>query len=274
MNTNDSANSPHAADTVSSQSEHDHAISTLSRGKLTFHFAVLQSPDKPKIAHVKRNDLVEAVLRMLTISSKPLTMVNDDWFRQIVLPYEKALNLRVNYPFIVNIIKEAYEELLPSWKKYWKTSYNLFVTRLDRSFIGINTQFVCKGKMIIVTLGVIQLEERHTGQYLKNAILSELWKLEVHIEQLYTLTTDNGADLCRAAKLIEEKSQLKSTEREEPESDDSDLLWDDNAEYEGSDKHISDVLDGPIDLITDASELLKDIENVQWMDNVIKSKYV
>lgn len=44
------------------------------------------------------------------------------------------------------------------------------VTRLNRSIIGINCQFINDGKIKIVTLGMAELLDRHTGHYLKQQV--------------------------------------------------------------------------------------------------------
>lgn len=79
------------------------------------------------------------------------------------------------------------------------------VTKADRLFIGLNVQFLHKGKVVSVTLSTVELFERHTGNHLKNAILNELKKFNISIQQIYTITTDNDTNFLKAAKLINEQ---------------------------------------------------------------------
>jgi len=44
------------------------------------------------------------------------------------------------------------------------------VTRLNRSIIGINCQFIYNGKIKILTLGMSELLDKHTGSYLKQEV--------------------------------------------------------------------------------------------------------
>jgi len=44
------------------------------------------------------------------------------------------------------------------------------VTRFNRSIIGINCQFISDGKIKIMTLGMAELLDRHTGHYLKQEV--------------------------------------------------------------------------------------------------------
>jgi hypothetical protein len=47
------------------------------------------------------------------------------------------------------------------------------VTRLDRSFLGINVQYIKSSKILLRTLGLAELKEKHTGMYVHmvNAVL-------------------------------------------------------------------------------------------------------
>lgn len=44
------------------------------------------------------------------------------------------------------------------------------VTRLDRSILGVNCQFMYNDKCTILTLGLIELLDKHTGSYLKDIV--------------------------------------------------------------------------------------------------------
>jgi len=48
------------------------------------------------------------------------------------------------------------------------------VTRLNRSILGINCQYINDGKIKIVTLGMAELLDRHTGDYLKQEVSYKL----------------------------------------------------------------------------------------------------
>lgn len=44
------------------------------------------------------------------------------------------------------------------------------VTRLDRCILGINCQFMNNNKCTIITLGLVELLDKHTGSYLKDIV--------------------------------------------------------------------------------------------------------
>jgi len=39
------------------------------------------------------------------------------------------------------------------------------ITRLDRSFLGLNMQYIKNSKIVLRTLGLTELKEKHTGMY-------------------------------------------------------------------------------------------------------------
>ncbi|XP_065323660.1 uncharacterized protein LOC135930799 [Gordionus sp. m RMFG-2023] len=96
--------------------------------------------------------------------------------------------------FSENIKKEVYQKLI---------SLKLDIaTRYDRSILGINIQFINNGKIKLRTLCMKVIKERHTSEYLKKIILDVLKEYEIKIEQIYTITTDNAANMIKLIKLL------------------------------------------------------------------------
>ena len=224
---------------------------------------------------------------MVTVDSRPLTIVNDEWFRILIAPYERTFGITVNYRFVVDCIDEAYNELSTILEEILQSRIISLkadcVTKRDRSFIGINLQFIYDGQVIVVTLGTVPLLNRHTGQYLKNTIVNMLNKFGVSIDQLYTITTDNGLDLTCAARIIENMT-IKSTEAEgmetseEGESENSEDNWDDDEEYRSSDSNkdkFSKLEEELMEFhdVSDASHIIQELENISWEGNILISKF-
>lgn len=233
---------------------------------------------KPLSMHYRLNEFTEAIVRMVTVNSRPLTIVNDEWFRKLIAPYEKTFSITVNYRFVIECIDEAYKELRSRIISLKADC----VTKRDRSFIGINIQFIYDGQVIVVTLGTVPLLNRHTGPYLKNTIVNTLNKFGVGIDQLYTITTDNGLDLTCAARIIE-KMTINSTEAEgmgkSEEDENSEDNWDDDEEYRSSDSNkdkFSKLEEKLMDFhdVSDASHIIQEIENISWEGNILISKFV
>lgn len=119
------------------------------------------------------------------------------------------------------------------------------VSRLDRAFLGFNIQYVKNGELILRTLALQELSCNHTGKRkteygmfliiqfiglnIKSVILDVLSTFQIHYDQIYIITTDNGSNLLKAIKIISsENGEYEAIEIEkEP---DHDKLWGQNAE--------------------------------------------
>lgn len=77
-------------------------------------------------------------------------------------------------------------------------------TRHGRSVLGINVQFIDKNNSIqIRTLGMVQLIERHTSQYLKTEIEKLLKDYDCKLIQVLCCTIDNGANMVKCVNLLQ-----------------------------------------------------------------------
>lgn len=74
-----------------------------------------------------------------------------------------------------------------------------------------------KGQIHQLCLAIKDLNDRSTGVNLKKLILEILYGYVVQVEQLYTLTTDNGKDLVKAVSLIDEGANSEENEEDKIE---------------------------------------------------------
>ncbi|KAM7280968.1 zinc finger BED domain-containing protein 4-like [Ixodes scapularis] len=101
-------------------------------------------------------------------------------------------------------------------------------TRLDRSIIGINAQFLVAGTQAVRTLSMREVKERHTAEHLKSVILEVLKSYEIMPDQIYSVTTDNAANLVKSVSLIveHEKTNFHGVHAiNGAESDDDEQFW-------------------------------------------------
>lgn len=77
-------------------------------------------------------------------------------------------------------------------------------SRLGKSFMGTNIQFIRDGKVQLRTLGVKLLDDTHTGDYLASVTSKILKKFDINIEKTHTCTTDNAANMVKMMEIMEE----------------------------------------------------------------------
>lgn len=82
-------------------------------------------------------------------------------------------------------------------------------SRKGRCVLGINVQFIENGKILVRTLAMVERVGRNTAENLMVEILKVLDHFNIKIVQVYSITTDNGANFLKTARLIKEKQQMQ-----------------------------------------------------------------
>lgn len=90
------------------------------------------------------------------------------------------------------------------------------VSKRGRSIIGISIQYVLNKKVTIRSIGMIELEEKHTGKYLADLIIERLKELNIDLKQIITITTDNGANVLKMIRDMEYHLQSSINEATQP----------------------------------------------------------
>lgn len=165
--------------------------------------------------NMDENYLKEACLELITLNGRPFSLLEDSGFVKLIDPILKGLKnpcvissksirsmIEPSSKTIKAIIIEEIKGKLLSLKVD-------AATRMNRSFLGINVQFIKDGFINIRTLSVYELKDKHSGSYLKGVILEVLKSFDVKLHQIYTMTTDNGANMLKCIELM--KSDLNMT---------------------------------------------------------------
>lgn len=158
-------------------------------------------------------ELKSACVEMVTVNGRPFTAIDDSGFRKILDPILNAVNSlnrtkdTISAANIKSLIPTKCEEFK---NQIIEETTGIMIslkvdaaTRLHRSFLGINIQFLKLGKIEIRTLAVRELKERHTAIYLKRVIKDVLDEYSINLNQIYTITSDNGANMVKCVDLLE-----------------------------------------------------------------------
>ena len=65
---------------------------------------------------------------------------------------------------------------------------------------------------------MVELNNRHTGKFLKTKILEILSQYEILLEQIFTVTCDNGANMIAAVKHLQSDAQVMFNPLEDEEN--------------------------------------------------------
>lgn len=141
---------------------------------------------------MNKESLINACIEMVTKNGRPFSIMEHSGFRKVIDPVINALNKKKEKMKITineeNLKKIVTEKAITIRDKLGKEFENKMIslkidiaTRLDRSFLGINIQYVDSpnNQIVLNTLGVIELHERHTGEHLRVVLTEVLQKYNI-----------------------------------------------------------------------------------------------
>ncbi|XP_062550061.1 uncharacterized protein LOC134214750 [Armigeres subalbatus] len=100
--------------------------------------------------------------------------------------------------------------------------------RYSRHVLGVNAQYELDGRMVCRTLAMLEVHESQTAKFLKNRILDVLKRYHLPLEQIFSITTDNGANMLAAAKKLQQEFAMLQSQVEHGTTDDEDDTAEDN----------------------------------------------
>lgn len=142
------------------------------------------------------------------MNGRPFSLMEDTGFRKIIDPLQQA----IGNGFTINSanIRERVTTLADSERRKLidELSGRLILLKIDgatcrdRSVLGINVQYAQGENIVLRTLAVRELCERHTASYISSVVQEVLEEYKISLKQVYSITADNGANMQKAMKLL------------------------------------------------------------------------
>ncbi|XP_040360142.1 uncharacterized protein LOC121048176 [Ixodes scapularis] len=159
---------------------------------------------------ITEDSIMKSCVELVTRNGRPFRLVDDSGFRQIIDPVLKALGAR--RAITAATVKDRVQEEAKSKREEISSSlrgrmFSLKIdcaSRLDRALLGINVQYAENGRLVLQPLAMKELFDRHTGEHLRLQVKSTLSRYDLSISQVYSVTTDNGANMLKAVRLLGE----------------------------------------------------------------------
>lgn len=140
----------------------------------------------------------------------PLTLFDDENFKDLIAIHEDGVKVTINSTNVKYFIEKTSDSIKNIIHNEVKDK--LFSVQFDtasrhgRSFLGVNIQYfsIIERKIVVRTLGVIELNEKHTATNLNIEIGSvfDLYKLEK--PSTLAIISDNGANVIAACRKFKE----------------------------------------------------------------------
>lgn len=173
--------------------------------------SIVKKKSKHRQVYLKmdKNKFLKCCAGLVTVKNIPFRIFDDmDYFKELISPYEEEFKVNLNSKNISLIVTQAATKMKEVIRKNVnKRMISLKVdiaTRMEKHILGINIQYIKDYKICINTLGMLQIKKKHTGEFLKTEIINCLREYNLDINQVYSSTTDNGANVVKASKMLKE----------------------------------------------------------------------
>lgn len=196
-------------------------------GHITNFFSTVgessSSSKTPKLHNVEINvskeDIQDLAVEAVTVNGLPLSVFEKSGISKMIAPIICKLGISLNRKAVRSLtMKAAQEKMIDLRAEFSQRMVCVktdLCTRRGRHFIGVNFQAVVNGNLRVITATVKEMTERATGREIHAMLLSSLQKLGIEEQQIYTLTTDNGSNVVKAAKIMRENTKQTPEDTEE-----------------------------------------------------------
>lgn len=153
----------------------------------------------------KRLQFIQNCAELVAINGRPFHCLTDSGFLKFV---EKDANELTEAGFGVNLqdktevkcyISKLADKIKSKIKCEAKGSFISVMVDIgsmnNRSLLGISVQYLAGGSIRVRCLGTIELKSSHTALYIKEVITNCLLMFDISIEQVISITTDNGSNM-------------------------------------------------------------------------------
>jgi hypothetical protein len=161
--------------------------------------------DSEKIKKLTKGEYLFHHIKLVTINFLTLNVLNDSSFRALKRPGYPVINSSNIFKYI-ELTSNSIRDIIKG-----EVQNRLISIKLDigshryRSFLGVNCQFYSfdLGKIVIRTLGMIELNDQHTSKKLEVDLNQLFEKFSIDKRNIYSYTTDNGSNMICLGKILQ-----------------------------------------------------------------------
>lgn len=156
---------------------------------------------------VLRLELLQNLVEIVALNGRPFTYIHDSGFQAIIRKTLEKLNAagcglslsHENFPEVKKHLNEMGTKVRDKMKEEFRgrplSLLADIVTKNSRSIFGFSVQLLIDGKHKVRSIGMIELHHRHTAVYLAEVLCTRLDLYEINLKQIFTITTDNAANV-------------------------------------------------------------------------------
>lgn len=181
----------------------------LSRRHVEIYEKITDLKESPA---VKRLKLLQNCTEIVSVNGRSFECLHDSGFQKIIESQLTELKLAGQG---LNLSDHGLTEVKEHLKKTAQKIREMIrdevkgrclsllvdaVTKQGRSILGVSIQYAVNGHLKIRSIGMIELNQKHTGKYLAEVIIKRLEELGIKLVQIMTITTDNGSNVLKMVR--------------------------------------------------------------------------
>lgn len=164
---------------------------------------------------LERLKLVQNLVELVSLNGRPFTYLHDSGFQTIIQKdldkfHDAGCDLSLshpNFPEIKDHMHEMSEKVRIKIKEE-VSGHPLsllvdIVTKNRRSIFGMSIQFIINGQLKVRSIGMIELTQSHTAEYLSEVLCGRLKVFGIDLKQIISITTDNGSNVLKMVRDVE-----------------------------------------------------------------------
>lgn len=183
------------------------------------YYSKVKLYEKESLA-LKRLRILLNATELVTINGRPFSLILDSGYQAgIMNKLEKLKNagMGINFSnpnltelkeFLEQIANKVRNQIQNDVKGRMVSVMVDICTKNYRSLFGVSVQFIVEKTLIVRSLGLIELGERHTGKYLSTVLSDLLTKFDIKKRQVISITTDNGKNV---VKMVNDFNEINHT---------------------------------------------------------------
>lgn len=160
-----------------------------------------------KSLQMKRHELLMNLVEVVAVNGRPFKMIHDSSFQAIIRDTLNELDAGgfglflsdTNFPEVKKQLHHMAERVRDKMKHEVRgRALSLLadiVTKNRRSIFGFSMQFIIDGEHKVRSIGMIELHQSHTADHLADVLCTRLSLYEINLQQIFTMTTDNAANV-------------------------------------------------------------------------------
>lgn len=169
--------------------------------------------------NLSANYILNCCVEIITINGRPLASLSDSGFLKLMKPLLDSTEQKSGQRFCIglkkvksqmqSIAEQIRDQIINETKNTLISVLIDIATKCGRAFLGVNIQYMLNGRIVVRTLKMLHLTESHTGKSLANAVVNTLKEFDISINQVYSQTTDNAANVLLSSKLLDKLAEAE-----------------------------------------------------------------